>query len=872
MSSNINSKERVNKILIAIGAIIFAALVVFAAAFYVAENYFYGGKDDNSFMYTEITDWTATYKGNTYEVDLPEVFDVSDDELGQNVILEATLPDDLSTYNVLDFYNSTDGEVYINGERRYRFVSDNPLFTPRTLKQFHSYITLNPEDAGGIIRIVNTGDISATFRVAKIYAGTSLGLFDRILDANLSFFIFSAGLVIIATLAVIIGIILRLFRKSNAPIIAAGLATAYVSLWLIFNSELYQFIFHNGEICGIMSNLMLILIPFPIVTYINGLQKGRYTRGHIIICLVYEVAICLLIYSHFIDGVTFRIEVIYILIAEIVVFAICMAGLIRDIVNGHYKEYILSFIGTMIFVAFAIAEFVLYLIVEVRHAGTSIMMGTYIWITFAILEQLVALRRARDAANKALSASEAKSNFLANMSHEIRTPMNAILGMDEIIIREEKDNETVLKYAYDIQSAGNMLLSIINDILDLSKIESGKAELVVTDFETSGVLNDISNITKSRATDKGLSYHIKADSNVPKGLTGDEIRIRQIMLNVINNAIKYTDEGWVGVDVKYDKESEILTVAVTDTGIGIKEEDKAELFESFSRLEVTRNRNIEGTGLGLTITLNYLNLMGGRIDVESVYGEGSTFTITIPLKEWDATPMGDFSETVMTLDMNKNYMPNVIAEGARLLIVDDNEMNLDVINGLLKPTKVYVDNAMSGEAALELAGRKRYDLIMLDQMMPGMDGVTTMNKLRDAGVSTPIVVLTADADAKRAYLEKGFDGFVAKPVKGKDLEEALEEYLPDEMVKRPSEGPFGAGKNEMSDDVDGKEKPEKQLKKALVIDKDPKNLKQMMQDLDGIYDGVYVRDYEKARKYLENHNVDYIIFKDLKVVENEKKV
>ena len=854
MSENI-VKNKANKILISIGTIIFAALVIFAALFYILVVRVYDTKSDEEAQYVEITDWKAIYHGDTYEVELPEVFDVSDDE---NVILQATLPDDLSICNVLDFYNSIDGEVYINGELRYRFAADSSLFPARTLKEFHTYIQLNPEDAGGTVRIVNVGDISATFRVARIFVGTSMGLFDRVLDSNLSFFIFSAALVIIATLAVIIGIVLRLFRKSNAPIIAAGFATLFVALWLVFNTELYQFIFHNTDVSGIMSNLMLILIPFPIVVYINGLQRGRYTRIHSIICLIYEAAMCLLIYAHFIEGVTFRIEVIYILIAEIAVFAVCMVGLIIDIANGHYKEYFLSFLGTIMFVAFAIAEFVLYLTVEVRHAGTSIMLGTYIWICLAILEQLVALRSARDAAHKALSASEAKSNFLANMSHEIRTPMNAILGMDEIIIREEQDNETVLKYAYDIQSAGNMLLSIINDILDLSKIESGKAELVVTDFEMANVLNDVSNITKSRAVDKGLSYHIKVDSDVPKGLTGDEIRIRQIMLNIINNAIKYTDEGWVRVDVTYDKENKSLTVAVTDTGIGIKEEDKAELFDSFSRLEVTRNRNIEGTGLGLTITLNYLNMMNGSIDVESEYGKGSVFTVNIPLSEWDDTPVGDFSETVTALDMTESYVPNVIAKDARLLIVDDNVMNLDVINGLLKPTKVYVDNALSGVDALKLAERKHYDLIMLDQMMPAMDGITTMNRMREMGVNVPIIVLTADADAKSTYLEKGFDGFVAKPVKGEELEEALAEYLPEDLLQN-------------SDDIEEEIHSDK-LKKALVIDEDSDNLKEMMKDLDGIYDGVYVRDYEKARKYLEKNDVDYIIFKDLKVVENAKKV
>ncbi|MCR4611608.1 MAG: response regulator [Lachnospiraceae bacterium] len=864
-------RDKVDKVLITIGTIIFSAFIIFTLVFYIMDTVVTKSmiKDNENLQYEELTDWMTYYDGRNYQSSLPKDFDISD---GKKVVLETKLPDNLDLMNTIDFYNSLDADVYVNDELRYSF-KDNNYFPGGVLKQFHSFIRLTPDDAGGTLRIESREEVRSGISVARVYIGTSYGLFSRILDLNLKFFIFAISLIIIASLTLLLGIIMKIFRSSDFPIISAGLVTLFVSLWLVFNSELYQFIYHNNHVAGIMGNMMQALIPLPLIAYIDKLQNGRYTKPYVFNVLIYQAVTIVFSIFHFAQGTSYQAEMIYLGTTEIAFFVLCAFGLLMDYIKDFYKQYLLSFIGTALFLLAAIIEVALYIIIEERHVGTVLMVGTYAWVMFAITEQLVNLRQAENAQKAALSANEAKSNFLANMSHEIRTPMNAILGMDEMIIREEHGNETVIKYAKDIKSAGNMLLSIINDILDLSKIESGNAELVITDFETSNVIEDISNITKSRAADKGLSYHVDVDSKVPKGFVGDEIRVRQIMLNVIGNAIKYTNEGWVNVDVRYETSDGegVLVVAVTDTGIGIKKEDQKELFNSFSRLEVTRNRKIEGTGLGLTITLNYLNMMGGHIDVESEYGKGSVFTISIPLKTWDDTPLGDFNEYLKNAKPIEEYVPLIMAEDAKVLVVDDNEMNLDVINGLLKPTKVCVDNASSGPEALELVRRRHYDLILLDQMMPDMDGTETMNIMKSKGIKAPIVVLTADAGAKQEYLEKGFDGFVAKPVEGIELEEALKEYLPKELL-------FSHEKimEELRKEKEQEERMEKlaneKKKKALIIDEDPKKLQELMAELDDLYDGTYVRDIDKANKYLSRHDVDYVIFKDLKVVEKANKV
>ncbi|MCR5403651.1 MAG: response regulator [Butyrivibrio sp.] len=389
-------------------------------------------------------------------------------------------------------------------------------------------------------------------------------------------------------------------------------------------------------------------------------------------------------------------------------------------------------------------------------------------------------------------ANEAKSRFLASMSHEIRTPINAVLGMDEMILRESNE-KNIRAYAADIKSAGQTLLSLINDILDLSKVEEGKMEIIPVSYDLSILINDLVNIIRGRAVKKGLKFTVQADEGIPRMLIGDEIRIRQCAMNLLTNAVKYTEKGEVKLKISYNKEDSdhiLLHFSVSDTGIGMKEEDMENLFSPYKRIEEKRNRTIEGTGLGMSITRQLLELMGGSLNVHSEYGVGSEFSFKIcqEVSRWEE--LGDYAARLDELSQSAyEYRELFHAPDARILVVDDTEMNLVVIKGLLKKTEIHIDTALSGKEAIKLAADTHYDVIFIDHMMPDMDGVETLSNIRKEGKSckSPAVALTANAvsGAREMYLEAGFTDYLSKPVDGLRLEEMLLKLLPAEKVTKP---------------------------------------------------------------------------------------
>ena len=423
---------------------------------------------------------------------------------------------------------------------------------------------------------------------------------------------------------------------------------------------------------------------------------------------------------------------------------------------------------------------------------------------------------------RAESANNAKSDFLANMSHEIRTPINAVLGMNEMVIREDhramglaesdplaaqEAMENISVYTRDIKKAGHNLLAIVNDILDFSKIEAGKMDLIIAPYQLSSLINDIHNMTLFKAQDKGLAFNVEVDPSTPDELSGDEIRVRQILTNLLNNAVKFTDKGTVDLKVRCRKQEEgkiLLILSVWDTGIGIKQEDKAKLFDKFERFDMERNSTVEGTGLGLTITHHLVELMGGKIEVESEYGKGSIFTVTIPQSVVSDTPIGDLQERLQEhLPGDRPYKESFRAPDARILIVDDTKINLTVAVNLLKNTKIKIDTATSGEESVSMAAATRYDMIFMDQRMPEMDGTEALHEIRgtENGKSkdVPVVCLTADAviGAKERYLSEGFTDYLTKPIDNYALEKMIMKYLPEEKVEKvfdePSEASDGEG-------------------------------------------------------------------------------
>ena len=389
------------------------------------------------------------------------------------------------------------------------------------------------------------------------------------------------------------------------------------------------------------------------------------------------------------------------------------------------------------------------------------------------------------------SANHAKSVFLANMSHDIRTPINAVLGMNEMIQRECAD-EQILDYSDKIKSAGTTLLGLINDILDLSKIEAGKLDVIPVDYDITHMISDLVYMIQPRADAKGLTLETKVDVNIPKLLHGDEIRLKQIITNILTNAVKYTEKGTVTFSVGYEKSGEdsiIMKISVADTGIGIKQEDIPRLFSEFDRIEEERNRNIEGTGLGMSITKRLLSMMNSKLDVESEYGRGSVFSFAVAqnVVKWDA--VGSLDEALHRSPAERTgYHEKFTAPEAEILVVDDTPMNIEVFVSLLKKTLVRIDTARSGDECIALAKKKKYDIMFLDHMMPDKDGIETLTELKALdgcpNAATPAVCLTANAvsSSREKYLKAGFDDYLTKPVEPERLEQTIMQYLPKEKI------------------------------------------------------------------------------------------
>ncbi len=624
-----------------------------------------------------------------------------------------------------------------------------------------------------------------------------------------------------------------------------------------------------APLCNTLASTAYFLITsgcyWSLGRYLHSIIRGRlsdaYMRFLNILVIIYQIFMVLNVFGGWVffynDEGVYTHGPIYsvILILQILVIALSIALLFSYSRKMEKRQLA----AIWLFMAIILSGFILQLVFFPKTLLAFYMFSIAAMMVLFVIETpdyaklADALDEVEEQRLRADFANQAKSNFLANMSHEIRTPMNAIIGLDEMILRET-ENRKVRRFALDIRSAGNTLLSIINDILDLSKIESGRMELVPVKYDFSSVLNDVVNMTMKKAQEKGLSYDLDIDPGIPSVLYGDEIRIRQIILNITNNAIKYTEEGGIRLAIAYDRSESRLTCSVKDTGMGIKEEDLEKLFSSFQRLDETRNRNIEGTGLGLNITKQLAELMGGSIRVKSAYGKGSEFIVEVQQETVDDTPIGDYREHLAkAMENNEEYSAQLAAPDAKILIVDDNEMNLEVITELLGETGIKVTTAVSGQGCIDALKENTFDLLLLDQMMPKMSGTQTLAVIKEEHLADgiPVIVLTADAivGAKDNYIKAGFTDYLSKPIMYTELEETLRKYLDPGLILT----------KEQAEAEKQKRMAEDHRPVALVVCDSSEKLSRAKSLISSEYKGVYVKNEAQARRYLEKHKVEFVV-------------
>lgn len=703
-----------------------------------------------------------------------------------NGILVTIIPSGMDERVSCLCFRGQDMRAYLEDELIYEYSTQNSRWFGKISPENYLTIPLTAKDAGKELRIelvTNTG------LLYQPYVGSELGMWRYLISIYAGELGVAMVTLIMGGLTILISVIYGWINKRKMDITYLGGGVTLAAIWLVANSVFRQIIFQNVSVASDMPFLMVMLIPFPFIIYMNEIQQERYEKLYRwagIAMSAIDVTVCAL----YIMGIR-ELEVTFVWVAYGCFFAIgsVIYTFVMDLKNGKLKEYRFVAIGLLGAFLASIIQLILYFNRTGIFRGSYLAFGLLVLLVGSLIHTVHYIFSIEKDKKAAVLANESKSKFLANMSHEIRTPINAVLGMDEMILRESKEL-FVREYALDIQNAGKSLLALINDILDISKIDSGRLEIIPVEYDVSSMIHDTINMIHQKASAKSLSLTLEVDENLPSRLKGDDVRIRQILLNILNNAVKYTEKGGVTLSVsgKQQENSLCMNFAVKDTGIGIKDEDLPKLFEEFRRIEESRHHNVEGTGLGMSITVQLLKLMGSHLELTSQYGEGSCFFFELEQEIVDRTPVGNLSERIKNQEEEYVYETTFTAPDADLLVVDDNAVNRKVLRNLLKDTLIRIDEADSGEECLRKVVHKKYDLIFMDHMMPGKDGIETLHDFPkqdgNMNLDTPVVALTANAvtGAKEMFLSNGFDDFFTKPIVYHKLEKTIQKFLPKNKI------------------------------------------------------------------------------------------
>lgn len=716
----------------------------------------------------------------------------SDVPTGDTFVFEKNLPENITSNMWICFFTSgQDVSIYVDHTLRDSFSTIDTRPFGLSGAGVYLFIELDTNDSGNALTIEMANASGSKGIMHTVMYGDKMGILSEILQENAFVLICSVFMLFLAFVGLALCTYLRLKLKEQIPLAYLCWSVIALSIWILTQSNLRQLFFPNVSGTSLFAHFLLFLIPIPFSIYLNSIQKNRYRRFY----LAYEIFL-LLNYICNVALVIFSIKTpaslhphLYFMIALLVILAIIT--FLMDARRSYLKQYRLVSFGFLGFVVSCITYVGFSLNPAHQTNGNTLCLGLIYMLLMATAQTASDFIRHESDKQKKIASSEVKSNFLASISHEIRTPINAVLGFNEIIASETSEPH-IREYTRDIETAGRNLLAIINDILDFSKIESGKMQIVPLEYDLASVIHDSCSIVRIRAEKKGLLFQSICQENLPSRFYGDEVRIRQILINLLTNAIKYTHEGSVTLSVSghpLDTGDYLLEFAVKDTGIGIKEDSIPLLFESFNRVDESHVHQIEGTGLGLNIVHTLVSLMNGNITVDSQYRKGSTFTVSLPQQVISNEPIGHLS---VFGGHHKDLAQQMLtAPDAHILVVDDASVNLRVFCGLLKDTCAKIDTATSGRECITKLHNNIYDIIFLDHMMPEMDGIETLQQILTLEESslhkTPVIMLTANAilGAKESYLQYGFHDYLSKPIQKQQLIRILKKYLPPELVTIP---------------------------------------------------------------------------------------
>ncbi|MGN0341489.1 MAG: ATP-binding protein [Roseburia sp.] len=741
-------------------------------------------------MYSFNTGWTLVREDGT-ETELEKLPYNTTSSPDETVILENTIPQKYWGQTLTFLSADKTLRITVDGQEIYTFgLNDERLFG-RTPGSVIVFADIPEQCEAGKIQIEMTSPYAnyATY-LTEITVGERDVAILHFITQRAFDIVLSLMILVVAVVFLVLATMQKMSLRKIGGASYLGIYLLLMSIYYLIETKVPEVFYGNQTLYSNLIFIILMTAPMFLEAYCYETlpELSKVILAAMWISVVNVAAQLVLQVSGVMDFMEMSIVSHGIIVLLIMVNVVALGKNVR---KKKDLNTVIQLIGIVCMMLGVSVDILRTYTIKVGDLGKSSRHGTFV---FAVCALTIYMRQkmqehvefVEQAKNDAIAANVAKSQFLANMSHEIRTPLNGILGMDAMLLEECKDDD-LKEYARNIQTAGQSLLSIINDILDISKIEAGKLEILPVEYELFSVINDCCNVARVRAESKNLSFQMVIDPKLPSCLCGDEVRVRQVINNFLSNAVKYTREGSVTLSIGYEKQQKnqmTLVIAVKDTGIGIREKDLDKLFQSFTRIEEKRNRNIEGTGLGLNLTKRLVEMMGGEISAESTYGKGSCFTAKIPQNIINPEPLGDFEKRYQQLlHTTDTQKMTLVAPDAQVLVVDDVEINLKVFKGLLKKTGIQIDTAESGKECLEYAKEKHYDLIFLDHMMPEMDGMETLEQMKlladSPNKDTPVVMLTANAirGAKEQYIQAGFSDYLTKPIREEDLQEVLTKYL-----------------------------------------------------------------------------------------------